>query len=126
MNGEIDFISTPKSILNENYCVAMGVNSETIFLFWKFSNYIISSFENLLLDKKIIIKVFDCDKNTVAEMDVDYLLAKIYIKIPPINFPSHIRIYVKDKDGNIKEIAVSNEVILSYEREIRKEYNYLK
>jgi len=87
---------------------------------------IISSFENLLLDKKIIIKVFDCDKNTVAEMEADYLLAKIYIKIPPINFPSHIRIYVKDKDGNLKEIAVSNEVILSYEREIRKEYNYLK
>jgi hypothetical protein len=126
MNGEIDFIPTPKSILNENYCVAIGVNSETIFLFWKFSNYRISSFEKSLLDRKIIIKVFDRNENVVAEIETDYASSKIYITLPSVNFPVCARIYVKSNSGEIEETAKSNDITLSHEREVRKEYNYLQ
>ena len=124
--NDIEFKHSPRSILNENYCVAIPVNSEKIFLFWKFSSYKLSEFENSFLDRNITIRVFEKNGNKIAEIETDYMSSKIYIAIPQAGLPIYAVIYVKDKYGNIGEIARSNEVTLSYERELRKEYNYLR
>jgi len=123
-NFNIDFLPTPKSILNESYCVLIGINSDTVFLFWKFSNYIISSFESSVFDEKILIRIFDVNNKIVTEIDANYLDSRIYIIIPQANFPIYAKIYVRDKE-NITEVSRSNEVVLSYEKELTKEYDYL-
>lgn len=116
---------TVQSILNENYCVALIKNSNTIFVFWKFSNYKISQFKNKEISDKILIKVFDSNDNLVCSIGENFEIAKTYIVLPKSVDEVYVKIYVVNK--NIEElVSTSNKVKLSYEKEFREEYNSLK
>ncbi|MEF3280891.1 MAG: DUF4912 domain-containing protein [Elusimicrobiota bacterium] len=111
------------SIFDENYCLIMPKNSETIFVFWKFSNYKISQFKNGEYLKKISIKALDESDKNIAEITLDYDMAKCYLMLPRYVENVFVRLYARSKNGE-ETISCSNKIKLSYEKEMKKEYTY--
>lgn len=117
----MSFNLTTKSILDENYCLVLPKNSSEVFVFWKFSDFKISQFEKGYYFKNIIFRVLDENKNIVADVPCEWDRAKFYISLPKFVNSITVELYAENSNGKEK-ISVSNEINISYEKEIKKEY----
>jgi len=121
----MDMKVTVLSSLDENYCVVMPRNFETVFIFWKFSNYKISQFKNGEYSKNIMIKFFDENKNPVLDISVPYDAAKYYITLPRHTASITASLYL-NRNNSYELLSNSNEISLSFEKNLKKEYNYIR
>lgn len=118
----MSFSFNTKSILDENYCIALPQNSSTVFVFWKFSDYKISQFEKGYYFSNIILRVIDENKNNIVDLPCSWNKAKLYISLPRVINSVSVELYAENEKGKEK-ISVSNEVKLSYEKETKKDYS---
>jgi hypothetical protein len=82
-----------RSILDENSCNILVKNNETLFIFWKFSQFKINQFINLEYKEKILIRLYDSSERQMLEIESKWNSGKIYIKLPKQGFICKARIY---------------------------------
>lgn len=114
---------TPKTILDENYCVCILRNATTLFVFWKFSDYYLSLFENKSISPYIRLKLINEDEKILVDIPCLYSKSLIHIGLPANARRARVEIYCNE-NNNQKLLCVSNEVLLASERDIKGDYNF--
>lgn len=117
------WLLTPKTILDENYCVCMLRNANTVFVFWKFSDYYLSLFENKNIPSEIRIKLINEENKILADLPSIYSKSVLHIEVPTHAKKVKIDIYCFE-NGIEKILCSSNVVNLASERDFKKDYNF--
>lgn len=114
---------TPEGILDENYCVCILQNAWTVFVFWKFSQYYLRLFKDNILLPEIRLKVYDADERCLVDIPVRYSLGGYHITLP--RFTPRIKVGLFCIENGVeRRLCVSDELILPFEKELKKDYNF--
>lgn len=114
---------SPETILDENYCVCMIRNALTIFVFWKFSNYYLKLFQDGVLSSEIRLRVFEPDGKCFVDVPAKYFWGGYHISLP--RFTERVRVGIFCFENGIeKNLCFSDDLILSFEKEFKKDYNF--
>lgn len=114
---------TPKTILDENYCVCMLRNASIIFVFWKFSDYYLNLFENKVIAPEIRIKLINEEEKILADLPCLYSKSLLHIELPKLAKMVRVDIYCIE-NNNEKYLCSSNVIGLVSERDLKKDYNF--
>ncbi|MCX7641522.1 MAG: hypothetical protein N2Z20_02675 [Elusimicrobiales bacterium] len=116
---------TAKTILDENYCICMMRNATTVFVFWKFSDYYLKLFEEKIISQEVRIKVFNEEGKCIADIPSIYASGGLHIILPSFSKKIRVGIFGFEK-GVEKSFCFSNEIDIVCEKEIKKDYSFLK